>query len=294
LVSLLLPAVQAAREAGRRTQCGNNLKQMGLACLSHEQAYGILPDGGELYWQSRTSSANGSPAIAGSQYWGWEYQILPYIDQGNVWSIAADATVEANTIPFYFCPSRRRPQAHTNNPLPYLEWAGVRAMTDYAGNGGTDQTGSEGWSIYGNGKDGVIVRRPDGTGLRSGAVGSANIPDGASNTLLAGEKSLNLGRLGQWQPDDDGGYIEGWDFDTIRWGYFPPTPDWYDSSDLSSYGNNGPFASLHAAFGSAHAGSFNSVFADGHVRPINYSVALNVFMELSCRNDGQTAIANDY
>ena len=293
LIALLLPAVQTAREAARIMQCKNHLKQIGLACANHEEAYGILPDGGERYWLARTL-VRGMPATAGKQNWGLFYQILPYFEQEDVWSLASDAAVHSTLIAVYFCPSRRAPEALSNNPLPYLGMAGVRAMNDYAGNGGTDTTGNQGWAILGNGKDGTIVRRPNGSSGRSGPVAIALVRDGTSNTLLAAEKAFNQGRLGQWQPDDDGGYIEGWDFDTIRWGYFPPLPDWNDTSDLTRYGNNGTLVPLHGAFGSAHAGAFNSVFVDGSVHAINYSIALDVFKKLSSRNDGQVVSANDF
>ena len=292
LIALLLPAVQAAREAARRMQCSNHLKQIGLACLNHEQAYGILPDGGEQYWLSRTK-IGGRPATAGEQNWGWLYQILPYLEQENVWSLATDADVFGTRIATYFCPSRRAPEALSNNPL-FGASAGSRAQNDYAGNGGTDPTGSMGWAILGNGKDGTIVRRPNGSTQRSGSVPMARIYDGTSNTLLAAEKAFNQGRRGEWQPDDDGGYTEGWDFDTIRWGYFPPLPDWNDASNLTRYGNNGPFVALHGSFGSAHSGAFISVFVDGSVRPIGYSITLDVFKRLSSRNDGQPVSPNDY
>jgi len=76
LVSLLLPAVQAARESGRNVQCVNHLKQMALAILNHEEAHGIYPDGGEHFWHHRTMTAHGTPEIAPKQHWGWAYQIL--------------------------------------------------------------------------------------------------------------------------------------------------------------------------------------------------------------------------
>ena len=103
-------------------------------------------------------------------------------------------------------------------------------MTDYAGNGGTDAAGDNGGPIRGNGKDGTIVRRPNGSPDRSAAVKMGMITDGTSHTLLAGEKCLNSGRIREWQPDDDEGFVAGWDYDVIRWGRFQPSQDYYDVS----------------------------------------------------------------
>ena len=291
LIALLLPAVQTAREAARIMQCRNHLKQIGLACANHEEVFGILPDGGERYWLLRVM-IDGTPARAGKQNWGVLYQILPYLEQEHVWSLPSDADVYGTRIDNYFCPSRRAPEVLSDNPLN-LTPSG-RAQNDYAGNGGTDSTGNQGWAILGNGNDGTIVRRPNGAGDRSAPVAIALVRDGTSHTLLAAEKAFNQGRLGEWQPDDDGGYVEGWDFDTIRWGYFPPLPDWNDTSDLTRYGNNGTLVPLHGAFGSAHAGAFDSVLVDGSVHAINYSIALDVFKRLSSRDDGQVLSANDF
>jgi len=71
-------------------------------------------------------------------------------------------------------------------------------------------------------------------------------------------------------------------------------PDWNDTSSASVYGNNGTFVPLHGAFGSAHPGAFNSVFVDGSVHAISYSVTLDVFKKLSSRQDGEVLSANDY
>ncbi len=73
LIAMLLPAVQAAREAARNAQCSNNLKQIGVAMHLHNDAHRFLPDGGELYWGSR-SFVGSNPAAAPLQYWGWPYQ----------------------------------------------------------------------------------------------------------------------------------------------------------------------------------------------------------------------------
>jgi prepilin-type processing-associated H-X9-DG protein len=110
---------------------------------------------------------------------------------------------------------------------------------------------------------------------------------------MIGEKNFNIGRLGYWQPEDDAGFVEGWDFDTIRWGYVPPAPD---DDDFRDTYNNTQYRStaLRAAFGSSHPGKFNTAFADGHLRSISFSIALNVFMEVSSRNDGQVFDFNDF
>src|SRR5206468_11059272 len=93
LVALLLPAVQSAREASRRSKCTNNLKQFGLAFHNHHDTLGIFPDGGENWdpvaWPR--VMLNGTPATAPKQNWGWGYQILPYIEQSGVWNSSSDA-----------------------------------------------------------------------------------------------------------------------------------------------------------------------------------------------------------
>jgi prepilin-type N-terminal cleavage/methylation domain-containing protein len=196
LVALLLPAVQAAREASRRSKCTNNLRQFGLAVQNHHDVLNIFPDGGENWdpvaWPR--SMAGGSPATAPKQNWGWGYQILPYIEQGNVWSSANDATVRGSVIPVYFCPTRRKPttiQVGTT-PIPI-------AMIDYVGSAGTDPflappqdatTVDIAGAGLGNGTDGPIVRRPGGAPNRGQSVRMATITDGSSNTLLIGEKRL--------------------------------------------------------------------------------------------------------
>jgi prepilin-type N-terminal cleavage/methylation domain-containing protein len=118
LIGLLLPAVNSAREAGRRTQCQNNLTQIAKAFLNHESAHQFLPTGGWGFeWMGDPDRGFGK-----SQPGGWGYNILPDIDQGNLWQLginldpttqaaqkAAQAqTLWATTISVYNCPSRRR------------------------------------------------------------------------------------------------------------------------------------------------------------------------------------------
>jgi prepilin-type processing-associated H-X9-DG protein len=117
LVALLLPAIQAAREAARRTQCKNNLKNIGLSVLNFENAQQQFPTGGvspqvriqdflvdsALPPASRKGPANG-PLRQGL---GWMYQILPFLEQGAVKGIINQQQIASNPIPLYNCPSRR-------------------------------------------------------------------------------------------------------------------------------------------------------------------------------------------
>ena len=121
LMALLLPAVNSARESGRRAQCLNNCKQLALACLSHEAKYRFLPTGGWGYmWV-------GDPdrGFTKRQPGGWHYNILPYIDQVDLHDLGSggrgqmpSATVMAQAatraqkpVAIFLCPTRHKLQA---------------------------------------------------------------------------------------------------------------------------------------------------------------------------------------
>ena len=117
LIALLLPAVQAAREAARRTQCRNNLKQLALGCLTHENVYGQFPTNGWGF--SWTGDAD--RGVGASQPGGWIYNVLPYIEHENLYSMGAGLGGSAYVSPknsahlqrlsmplaLLYCPSRR-------------------------------------------------------------------------------------------------------------------------------------------------------------------------------------------
>jgi prepilin-type N-terminal cleavage/methylation domain-containing protein len=104
LVALLLPAVQAAREAARRAQCMNHLKQMGLAMENHVSALGVYPT---------------------KQGLGWAYQLLPFLEQNAIKGVGTQPQLQQATVPGYFCPSRRSAEKVTG-----LE--GLTTLIDYA------------------------------------------------------------------------------------------------------------------------------------------------------------------
>ena len=226
------------------------------------------------------------PTVTPYQNWGWPYQILPYIEQESLWGLAKVTDIMKTPITIYMCPTRPGPRVWDAG----LGW---RAMTDYAGNAGasdqpmssgtSDFSGNWGWGMLGNGLDAPICRRPDGTNKRSSSVRMADITDGTSNTLLVGEKCLNVGFINQHQTNDDSGWVNGWDWDNVRWGYYPPLADWNDSDPASL--DSKQYTSRYASFGSSHPDSFNVSLCDGSTRAISYSISLDVFKRLSSRND---------
>src|SRR6516225_9052707 len=123
LIGLLLPAINAAREAGRRTQCKNNLKQLGLGCINHVSTHGIYPTGG-WGWDWVGDPNRGYKQ---AQPGGWAYNILPFIEFNSLHELGnngpsgspqqmAGATLRCATpIPTYHCPSRRLAIPYPNN-----------------------------------------------------------------------------------------------------------------------------------------------------------------------------------
>ncbi len=256
LVALLLPAVQAAREAARRTECVNKLKQLGLALHNHHDTHKLFPDGGENYTSATRTMVNGQPTIAPNQEWGWLYQVLPFMEQTNLYENPSDAAIQGVAIEGYFCPSRRAPMVING-----------RAVNDYAGNGGLYSSASHPW---GEGLDGgVIVRRKRGPTIKF-----ASITDGTSSTIAIGEKRLDRGALGTAQCDDNEGQTTGWDWDIVRWGNDPPQPD-RKGGDV-----------CEVLFGSSHPGGAQFVLCDGSVRLISFTVDQQTFRNLSKRDDG--------
>ncbi len=270
LVGLLLPAVQAARESARRIQCINHLKQIGLAFINHHDALGGFPGGGAGPQDSRTlTGAGGSPTTFETQAWSWAYQLLPYVEQQNLWENPSDTVVRETPVAIYYCPSRRTPRA-VNTAI------GLRAQTDYAGNAGSVRnSGAPVWSP-GYGQTGVIQHLTFGRG----PVRIASITDGTSHTVLVGEKRMNRMHAGSvGLPDDNEGFVQGFQHDNTRWAFRVPEKD-YSNSILM------PDIEWTYQFGSSHPSGAQFAFADGSVRTVRYQVSLSVFSSICDINDG--------
>ncbi|PQO31505.1 DUF1559 domain-containing protein [Blastopirellula marina] len=286
LIGLLLPAVQKAREAARRMQCVNQLKQIGLAWHNHADTYNAFPTAGYVD-RTFVSYENGKPGALDKQAAGWAFQILPFLEAGNVHQGKSGGTdldsakqAMSTPIPGYYCPSRRSAEANPANATPWClgpnrqPFSGLenfaRAQTDYAG---TNQEGT-----------GVLARNMSGSCTSGSPLRNLNrfasVTDGTSNTLMVGEKRMNRAMLGQTQAGDNYGYTAGWDNttgatqETIRQTTLNPLPD-----TLTGDGEN--------RFGSSHTGGFNGLLVDGSVRFIPYTIDLNIFRRLGDKSDGE-------
>ncbi len=160
LIALLLPAVQMAREAARRGQCTNNIKQLCLGCLTHEQAQKFFPTGG-WGWGWVGDADRG---FDWRQPGGWLYNILPYCDlqsvhdmglglTGSTTPTKAAAHAQRTAVPLLIlnCPSRRQAVAY-----PY--WMGLStANSDAAPNRGRSDYGGNGGDAFDDPTDGTVL-----------------------------------------------------------------------------------------------------------------------------------------
>jgi prepilin-type N-terminal cleavage/methylation domain-containing protein len=269
LVALLLPAVQAARESARRTQCANNLKQLGLGFLNHNDTLGRLPSAG---WNS-----TGNPP-SDRREWGWAYEVLPFIEQKPLFDNPNDALVRATLMKPYVCPTRRPPKLFNGSP-----------RSDYAGNGAT-RANSDGLT-------GPVGRSdPLNASWRSGRVRLAEITDGTSNVVMVGEKLVNRPTMGGSSSPDEWSDNETWagpgfaDGDIMR-GSLPVGSSWYTPIHDTNF-TTPPDVQLFFRFGSAHPSGAQFVLADGSVRLVTFSVDPTTFMRACVISDGDPVTFN--
>jgi prepilin-type N-terminal cleavage/methylation domain-containing protein len=286
LIGLLLPAVQKVREAAARTKCANNLHQMGIACHKHVDAYSFLPTGG-WGWNWVGEANRGCDQ---SQPGGWIFQILPDMEQDNLYKLADGVNVAnyekliGTPVPAFNCPSRRLGGPFPGNSTYYNPGTGgsfvssVQARSDYAacaGDGAADEifggpaTLAQGdvasfWPST-SGYTGVIFQRS--------LIRLTDIKNGTSNTYMIGEKYLNPNNYYTGaDPSDNESMFVGFDNDIFRVtdSVYPPMQD-------------RPGVQNTFAFGSAHPAGLNMLRADGSVSFVSYQVDLAVFMRAGNR-----------
>jgi prepilin-type N-terminal cleavage/methylation domain-containing protein/prepilin-type processing-associated H-X9-DG protein len=293
LIGLLLPAVNAAREAGRRVKCNNNLKQLGLAMINHEHTHGFFPSGGWGFaWTGDPDAGTGV-----SQPGGWRFCILPFIEQNYVYKLGSDGlpgTVtqkqrdgallrDQTMVPDFICPSRRAAIIYPR-PRTYLQYNNGPAQLPRAAT--ADYNANCGTTIYYSGDWPRNSAPWDNGGIFCAGmvVSVAKITDGASRTFMLGEKYISPDHYSDGLDDgDDHGIYEGHGVDSGRW----CTTDTLPLSDR-------PGVTAWFSFGSAHAVCCNFCFCDGHVQAIGYEIDANVYVALGGRADGAVFSGSKY
>lgn len=242
LLFLLIPAIQRVRETANQLMCTNNLRTIGqaIALMTHDGKDPLPTGGGDIFAPNgapnlpmpRSFSQAGLPLLRQNQDWSWAYQILPYLENEQLWKlqssrspaisvsafqdVVSDVEIARTPISTYFCPTRRSPQT-VMGPGQF----GERAAIDYAANGGPFLAHESGppWSALTPcpiaNIDGIpfvwLPDDPQGTGTitksrrhqsatqitkTNPSLRLADLTDGLSNTFMIAEKRINADRLG--------------------------------------------------------------------------------------------------
>jgi prepilin-type processing-associated H-X9-DG protein len=313
LIALLLPAVQAAREAARRAQCVNNLKQLGLAMHNYESSNGALPQG-----------------MKGCCWGSWLVPVLSVIEQGslyNSWNSygnnsgmpgfvdnlfryagAANTTVTATRVNVFYCPSDG-----SSNTLTGI---GKVTSQNYVANFGnvTMQqlpltVGAVTWQFLGAPFTDIGSPLPDittgvGAGAVSGNVRFASITDGLSNTMLLSEIIVGTGSGGKYGASYDLRGFSWWAYGGTYSGFLTPNstqPDWMQSTGYCVYPGfsnppciGGANGQVMMAARSRHPAGVNVCFGDGSVKFIKNTVSPTTYMALSTTKGGEVVSSDAF
>ena len=301
LVAILLPAVQHARAAARRSQCQNNLKQIGLAIHQFHDANGAFPPARIVLDGVRILSSDGT--TIGMDEPSWLIHILPHLEQSALFSSwdlykpfgLQPLKVRQTVVQAFLCPERHggtSPVAEDSSvviTLPCGCGGGVQnipggAVVDYVANHGDLTPGAVGQptdSYWGGRGTGVIISshpKMKGFDIVPGweeRIAIRDIKDGTSNTVMVGEPFIPDGQMTK-SPYNGPGYF-GRHFQNFSRVGGPGVPLAHNSKDQRG---------IMYSFGSDHNGVVQFAIADGSVRGISTSISSNVLGNLCNRSDG--------
>lgn len=266
LVALLLPAIQSARESARRSQCMNNLKQMGLAVHMYTDSKKLLPTGRDGTDQKAVS---------------WAYYLLPYIEENAAYeayqkNFRADDPVNARTmrtpLEMYACPSRRRAAADRNfdNDDQTPQVFAAASLGDYAADAGSDEDMGLDPDQFING---VINKAMAGAIYTKSELSPRQITDGLSSTLAIGERHIrpvpaNTPPEMEHYEIGDTAFLSGDCIQTVLAGADEGlAKEWDDRRDH--------------IFGSQHTNVVQFIYLDGHVDSLNKDIDKQTLLALS-------------
>ena len=294
LVSLVLPAVQAARESGRRTQCANNLKQLGLAFHNYHDALGQFPPsylmqvgGGGIHGAPDPTTRDAGPG------WAWGALLMPYLEQGGLYRAfdmnrpcwaSENAIAAATQVSLFLCPSGLEVGGEI---FDVTNGAGDKlarfARSHYVCNVGQEEP----WGFTLDHYDGVA----DGPLFRNGWVRAADVIDGLSQTVFLGEHHPMLSSK-TWVgvvpgasvcPTDNFAFSSCDHAATLVNVHSGPASDEFPPV---IHPPNSPMCHVCQMY-SAHDGGCNVLFGDGGVRFISEFIHQPTWAALSSRNEAE-------
>jgi prepilin-type N-terminal cleavage/methylation domain-containing protein len=323
LVALLLPAIQAARESARRSQCINNLRQLGIACNLFESAKKAYPSAGgavQQFTESRPEYSEKVKSRWGYENASWMFQVLPYIEQQNIYNLRRGGGTEATAgfmvtglvempVSTFQCPSRSdRFCVYLGRAFALGDYAGVMASHNspnwpgFAWQTSVPPAGPVGatediltWTGI-IAKGGHVIPGASPQIWKFGPVSTKSVEDGTSNTILLAEKSVQFNYWTGVNPPhmhwELYGYYVGADWPHMRQfgALFPgeantrgEVPVRGDNDLRPNQQPNVPFE--EQGFGSAHPGIICAVFGDASTRAISTDADLKMLDSMGKRAD---------
>jgi prepilin-type N-terminal cleavage/methylation domain-containing protein len=309
LIGLLLPAVQKVREAAARIKCQNNLKQIGVALHGYHDANNAFPPG----YVDGNNNPNSTPDNDVGPGWGWAAYLLPFVEQDNLYrridftrpvGTGVNAGVSQQSLTIFQCPSDPYQQAFPVYDSSFTNPIATVAHGNYVGCAGWLEcfSAATGNVVSGAGDDGLGgVYGPGGRGVfwRNSRTRIADVVDGLSNTILAGERSGNHAPA-TWTGAVPGGRCPAWMAGQSS-PYSPPPGPAYDNADFgealvlahcnATHLPNADFPIFDPdTFYSMHVGGANFLIGDGSVRFISSGVNPNTYQALSTIAGGEALV----
>jgi prepilin-type processing-associated H-X9-DG protein/prepilin-type N-terminal cleavage/methylation domain-containing protein len=280
LIAMLLPAVQVAREAARRGQCVNNLKQIGIALHNYEGVHHAFPPG--YVSNYRPDGTDTGPG------WGWAAMLLPQVEQKPLFDSLnfslpiespSNLTSRLPTVGSYLCPS---------DTVKPSWWAMVRDPSGVPTQRICEVAPANYVGVYGTSDPGI-----DGDGLffRESQVGIRDVTDGTAQTLAVGERSHSLGEA-TWVGSVTDAVLFPVDNDGVGYPRAEGGPGMVLGHAGGRLGPGDPNGEVNQ-FYSRHPGGVNFLFADGHVGFLKTTTPNQTFRALATRAGGE-AVPGDY
>ena len=312
LIALLLPAVQAAREAARRSQCINNMKQMGLALHNYHSTYNTFPSArpGDDPNNNDSNAMSMWVSLLGNleqQPLSNAYNFALVWNDPSVSAVyaavcipAANSTVGGTNLAVFNCPTDARvlPYLSTansgRNDIPHVAQLGLSSYATCAGVMGPPSTGSDAIGQYSTSD---IKHLNNGFADYGFPKKIKAFVDGTSNTFAVGETAYD--NDGSWyglaQSTCTGAnpMFNAWSISLRNASNFRVTKNPLNTLPGVGFSSGGA-CGTNAAFGSRHAGGANFLFADGSVKFIKNSISINVYWALSTRNEGEVISSDSY